>query len=172
MCRTSPRSTSFSICRHVFMKFSWIYGRASGLRDSTEQPGGWKFGNGQWTKYASRYSSCRSASDFRHERDHVRFAVLVVPQLRRDPQRLARNTAERVLKHRRRSGLRCRKPRRSRNGGSPLPGAGDGRRHLLGRHMVGAESAQADSRHVGAGVQRPSRDACRVDGIQDSDFLL
>ena len=63
MWRTSPRSTSLSICRHVFMKFSWMYGRASGLRDSTLHPGGWKFGNGQCTRYISRYSSCRSASD-------------------------------------------------------------------------------------------------------------
>ena len=38
--RVSPRSTSFSICSHVFMKLSWIYGRESGLRDSTLHPGG------------------------------------------------------------------------------------------------------------------------------------
>ncbi len=54
MCRTSPRSTSFSICRQVRMKFSWMYGLASALRDATSQPGGWKFGNGQWTRYRSR----------------------------------------------------------------------------------------------------------------------
>ena len=50
MLRTRPISSSLSIASQVFMKSAWIYGRESGLRDSTLQPGGWKFGKGQWTK--------------------------------------------------------------------------------------------------------------------------
>ena len=99
--------------------------------------------------------------------DHIDFGVLVVPQLGGDPEFLALDAAGAWIVAERCAdlGLRCRRPRRNRNAGSPPRGALDRFGDLIGGNVVGSECAQADGGHQGAGVKLSLGDDCRIDPI-------
>ena len=63
-------------------------GRAN--RGSRRRRPGWcVFGNGQWTRYRSRYVEAQIAQRALEGRRDARRGVVVIPQLRRDPQLVA-----------------------------------------------------------------------------------
>ena len=93
MCRTRPRSTSSSILRQVFMKFSWMYGFASALREVTSQPRRMEVRKRPMHEIEIKIIQAQVGKRLAAGSDDIVLAVLVVPQLRGDPQLLAANVA-------------------------------------------------------------------------------